>query len=184
MFRCFIMNNAEAYLETCQTFKIQNFSKIVNCFLPLTIFAIFSTLHIRPGSEYTSAIAIVTFHYEKKKIKQKRLYAVHLLLFFSKVLQSLSLSFNLKAFFPIFSILFSEFLEQNCQTKGQQLKLPYMKLFINIFFSSKPKYLFNLLRVFSWPALLLHHCIVQIYAFRNLVYYQFLTLIMGHYFQN
>ena len=65
------MNNAEAYLETCQTFKIENFSKIVNCFLPLTIFAIFSTLHIRPGSEYTSAIAIVTFQYEKKKLSKK-----------------------------------------------------------------------------------------------------------------
>ena len=101
MFRCFIMNNVEAYLKTCQTFKIQNFSKIVNCFLPLTIFAIFSTFHIRPGPEYTSAIAIVTFHYEKK-IKQKRLYAVHLLLFLVKFCSRFHYRLILKRFFQYF----------------------------------------------------------------------------------
>ena len=34
------------------------------------------------------------------------------------------------------------------------------KLFINIFFSSKPKYLFYLLRAFSWHALLLHRTMI------------------------
>ena len=40
-----------------------------------------------------------------------------------------------------------------------------MKLPTNIFFSKKPKYLFNLLRAFSWPALLLHSLEIRLSKF-------------------
>ena len=46
IFRCFIMNNAEAYSGTCQISKRKNVSKIVNAFQPLTIFAILFILDL------------------------------------------------------------------------------------------------------------------------------------------
>ena len=44
----------EAYSEPCQTSKIESFAKIVNGFMPLTIFAKRSILDVWQGSEYAS----------------------------------------------------------------------------------------------------------------------------------
>ena len=64
--------NLEAYLEPCQTSKMELFAKIVNDWKPLSIFAKRSILEFWPGSEYSSGISsgrhVPYFGHERKHV--------------------------------------------------------------------------------------------------------------------
>ena len=56
--RDFLQVNRKAYSESCQTYSMERFAKIVNGFYPLAIFAKFLILDVWQVFEYVSKIPV------------------------------------------------------------------------------------------------------------------------------
>ena len=69
------------YLELCQTSKMECFTKKVNNFYSLTIFANHSILDVWQNSEYTSGLLKLFWRGSKRDTKEHLIYAELIMLF-------------------------------------------------------------------------------------------------------